>query len=162
MNDRPTASPNTLARANAFFPLPVELTSPQHRETTYTSPAVLSSTTRPTASACHLSIRSAISTVRTPSVAHTCSSSPLFTKIPFTLSDLCIPEARPPTGVIAPERGIGVAAPFSPAKCGGKAGRVARVGESTSLLASAGEALFLLIAAEVNTLAYFEIAAAAA
>jgi hypothetical protein len=86
----------------------------------------------------------------------------LFTKPPFTLSDLCNPDDFPPTGVIAPDRGRGEAAPFIPVRCGGNADRVDRVGERTSLFVIAGDAVFLLTAVDVKTLAYLEIAAAAA
>lgn len=79
-----------------------------------------------------------------------------------------MPVPRPPTGVIAPERGPGVPAPGVPAaRYGGSAFLVCKVGDKTAFEAAEGEAVLAAElpyaeAEEVKTLAYFDIAAAAA
>ena len=95
MNDRPMASAMTFESAKAFLPLQLFSEIFEDRgNCTYTS-LPLSSTTRPTASACHFNILSAICTVKTPSKDQTLSSKPLFAGSPRMAS------AR---GSIAPRR----------------------------------------------------------
>ena len=127
MSDLPIASANTFDSAKAFLALWYQF-QPELCCSTHTSLVPLSSTTRPTASACHLSILSAISTVNTPSDGQGFSSSPLLTKSPRMLSTRCKP-GLPFIGVKVPERFSGVEVPFSIAIWGGRPDFEATVGD---------------------------------
>lgn len=144
IRERPTASASVFDSAKAFLPLSISVRSKTILHScTYTSLAGLSSTTRPTASACHRSIRSAVCKVKTPSLSRTISSMPLSTRSPLRPSTF--PAGRP-TGVIAP-----LAVPSF--------GRVKGFGFD----ATTGEPVLLFVPVEpdVKKLAYLEMAAAA-
>lgn len=99
---------------------------------------------RPTASACHRNILSALCRLSTPSLSYTLSSIPLSSKSPLKLPSR--PKGRPPAGVMAP----------LPVPSFGRVngfGLEATVGELVPLL--------VLLLPEVKKLAYLEMAAAA-
>ena len=99
---------------------------------------------RPTASACHRNILSALCKLRTPSLSYTLSSIPLSSRSLLKLPSL--PNGRPPAGVMAP----------LPVPSFGRVNGFAfeaTVGELVPLLE--------LLLPEVKKLAYLEMAAAA-